>query len=402
MVTDILVPFEQEGTKAVVRSWLKKIGDPVAENDPLVELETDKVTQEIASPAAGVLSEILLDTDNEALPGAILGRVGPAFAAVMSEVEIVSPKMLPPDTSAVQHSSALLGLSPAVRRAVVQHNIDPETILGTGRGGRLTRADVDAAVAERGREGAAKQALPTSVTLRETGGVRAIPHDRMRLAIAANMLNSVTIAPHVTAVFEADFSAIMAHRRKHKPAYEKEGIGLTFTAYLIAACVEAMRAAPAINGRWFDDRLEIYDAINIGVGTSLGEKGLIVPVVQGAQELSLRGIATRLGDLTNRARAEKLTSADVRGGTFTISNHGVSGSLFATPIIIAQPQSAILGVGKLEKRVVVREVECIDTIQIRPMCFVSLTIDHRVVDGHQTNAWLSKFVEVLESWPIDG
>jgi 2-oxoglutarate dehydrogenase E2 component (dihydrolipoamide succinyltransferase) len=402
MVTDILVPFEQEGTKAVVRSWLKKIGDPVAENDPLVELETDKVTQEIASPAAGVLSEILLDTDNEALPGAILGRVGPAFAAVMSEVEIVSPKMLPPDTSAVQHSSALLGLSPAVRRAVVQHNIDPETILGTGRGGRLTRADVDAAVAERGREGAAKQALPTSVTLRETGGVRAIPHDRMRLAIAANMLNSVTIAPHVTAVFEADFSAIMAHRRKHKPGYEKEGIGLTFTAYLIAACVEAMRAAPAINGRWFDDRLEIYDAINIGVGTSLGEKGLIVPVVQGAQELSLRGIATRLGDLTNRARAEKLTSADVRGGTFTISNHGVSGSLFATPIIIAQPQSAILGVGKLEKRVVVREVECIDTIQIRPMCFVSLTIDHRVVDGHQTNAWLSKFVEVLESWPIDG
>src|SRR5688572_20271670 len=160
-----------------------------------------------------------------------------------------------------------------------------------------------------------------------------------------------------------------------------------------------MKVAPAINSRWHDDRLELFDDINIGVGTALGEKGLIVPVLRKVQTLSLKGIAAGIEALIDKARAEKLTGADVSGGTFTISNHGVSGSLFASPIIINQPQSAILGVGKLEKRVVVREVDGVDAIQIRPLAFVSLTIDHRVVDGHQTNAWLSRFVEVLESWP---
>ena len=155
------------------------------------------------------------------------------------------------------------------------------------------------------------------------------------------------------------------------------------------------------NSRWHADKLELFDDINIGVGTALGTKGLIVPVLRQVQRLSLKGIAAGLDELVEKARAEKLTTADIKGGTFTISNHGVSGSLFAAPIIINQPQSAILGVGKLEKRVVVREVGGVDTIQIRPLAYVSLTIDHRVVDGHQTNAWLSRFVEILESWPRD-
>ncbi len=223
----------------------------------------------------------------------------------------------------------------------------------------------------------------------------------MRLAIAQNMLNSVTVAPHVTAVFECDFSAIMAHRAKHKAAFQKSGANLTYTAYVVAACAEAMKVAPAINSRWYDDRLDLYDDINIGVGTALGDKGLVVPVIDHVQTLSLLGIARQLTDLIGRARDGKLTPADMRGGTFTISNHGVSGSLFASPIIIAQPQSAILGVGKLEKRVVVREVGGVDTIQIRPLCYVSLTIDHRVVDGHQTNLWLSRFVEIVEGWPLE-
>ena len=235
-----------------------------------------------------------------------------------------------------------------------------------------------------------------------SGAVRSIPHDRMRLAIAQNMHASVTTAPHVTAVFECDLTAITAHRRRNKAAYEAQGAKLTFTCYFVAAAVEAMRASPRINSRWFDDRLEVYDDVGIGIGTALGDEGLVVPVVQNAQTLSLHGISAALTDLTERARAKKLAPADMRGGTFTISNHGVSGSLLATPVIIAQPQSAILGVGKLEKRVVVREVDGIDTIQIRPMCYVSLTIDHRVVDGHQTNGWLTRFVEVLEKWSLDG
>jgi 2-oxoglutarate dehydrogenase E2 component (dihydrolipoamide succinyltransferase) len=159
-----------------------------------------------------------------------------------------------------------------------------------------------------------------------------------------------------------------------------------------------MRAVPVINSRWHADHLELFDDVNIGIGTALGDKGLVVPVVHRAQTLSLQGIAARLHDLTARARSGQLKAADMKDGSFTISNHGVSGSLVATPIIIQQPQSAILGVGKLEKRVVVREVDGVDAIQIRPMAFVSLTIDHRVVDGHQTNAWLTAFVQALESF----
>lgn len=423
-MTDIVVPHEQEGTKAIVRSWLRKVGDIVAVNDPLVELETDKVTQEISSPAAGVLAEILLDTDDEATPGAVLGRLASASQAVAGEPDGASAEDTAGERSEVESGLALPSnadpafppqvgaLSPAVRRAVAQHRIDPATITGTGRRGRLTRADVDDAVAKRDEQPPQVVAAPPVAVERvdtasvppapspTTSGGRGIPHDRMRLAIAENMLRSVTTAPHVTAVFEADFSAIMAHRRRHKEAFTRDGANLTYTAYLVAASVAAMQVAPAINGRWHADRLELLHDINIGVGTALGDKGLIVPVVSRAQELSLLGVARRLDELIGRARENKLLPADVRGGTFTISNHGVSGSLFAAPIIIAQPQSAILGVGKLEKRVVVREVDGVDTIQIRPMAYVSLTIDHRVVDGHQTNGWLTKFVETLERWPL--
>lgn len=414
-MTDIVVPFEQEGTKAVVRSWLKSIGDSVEEHDPLVELETDKVTQEVPSPGRGILVEILLATDAEATPGAILGRLADSSAVsaagVSDESESIGeaesglatgPALTVPMQSL---SMAVSGaLSPAVRRAVQQHKIDPESLVGTGRAGRLTRADVDEAVAKRDSASTVQELAPAAVTPVspiQIGGVRTVPHDRMRLAIAQNMLASVTVAPHVTAVFECDFSAIIDHRRKHKNSFEGQGSKLTFTAYLIAAAVQAMRVAPTINSRWYDDRLEIFDDVGVGVGTALGDKGLVVPVVQSAQSLSLLGIAEALTGVTNRAREGKLLPADMRGGTFTISNHGVSGSLIATPIIINQPQSAILGVGKLEKRVVVREAGGVDTIQIRPMCYVSLTIDHRVVDGHQTNGWLTKFVEVIEGWPID-
>ena len=162
-----------------------------------------------------------------------------------------------------------------------------------------------------------------------------------------------------------------------------------------------MAAAPNVNARWHEDFLEVFEDVNVGMGVSLGESGLIVPVIARAQTLSLKQIATKLGDLTERARNNALKPADVQGGTFTISNHGVSGSLLAAPIIINQPQSAILGVGKLEKRVVVREIDGADAMVIKPMAYVSLTIDHRVLDGHQTNAWLTRFVEILETWPLE-
>jgi 2-oxoglutarate dehydrogenase E2 component (dihydrolipoamide succinyltransferase) len=397
-VIDILVPDEQEGTKAVVRAWLKQVGDAVAVNDPLVELETDKVTQEVPAPAAGVLAEIVLDTDADAVPGALLGRIeagepatasspakGPHQSSTLmgpkagaQDAKRKAPAGAPGPRPAPAHSEARL--SPSVRRALQQHEIDPARITGSGRGGRITREDVDRAV---------EATTPSGAD---------IPHDRMRLKIAENMVRAVAEAPHVTALFEADFSAVAAH----KAAMAESGVKLSYTAYIVKAAAEAMAVAPAINGRWEKDRIAVSPTIDVGVGTALGEKGLVVPVVKDAGSLSLEQIGAALDDLTRRAREGKLTGGDVSGGSFTISNHGVSGSLLAAPIIIHQGQAAILGVGKLQKRVVVREVDGDDAIVILPMAYVTLTIDHRVVDGHQTNAWLTRFVEILENWPAAG
>ena len=392
---DVLAPAEQEGTKAVVRNWLKAIGERVTLDDPLVELETDKVTQEIPAPVTGVLHEIFMQGGEKAEPGAVLGRIR------LQQVEAMEAAAR---VAAARENASLpsqaVHYSPAVRRAAEEYSLDPATVTGTGKGGRVTRADMDAAhEAALQAPRAAENVAPAPVRAeRPAAGMRSRSktHSPMRLAIAEHMQMSVSTAPHVTAVFEADFSAVMRHRDKMKSA---SGAALSYTAYIVAACVSAMKAVPEVNSRWHDDRLEIFEDVNIGIGTALGNDGLVVPVIAEAQNLSLSGIAARLQDLTARARAKTLTPADMRGGTFTISNHGVSGSLLATPIIINQPQSAILGVGKLEKRVVVREVDGVDTIQIRPMAYVSLTIDHRALDGHQTNAWLSRFVETLEGWP---
>jgi 2-oxoglutarate dehydrogenase E2 component (dihydrolipoamide succinyltransferase) len=397
---EIRVPDEQEGTKAVVRAWLKQVGDTVAENDPLVELETDKVTQEVPAPAAGVLTEIVLDTDAEAVPGALLGRIQTASVRPERSAEREVEGQLAP-TAEKRPSTSLrtnevgelheTRLSPSVRRACLQHGIDPARIEGTGRNGRVTREDVDRAVAS-----------ATVVTVGEPATAQPrkfspqdIPHDRMRLTIAENMVRAVSEAPHVTAVFEADFSAVAAH----KAALAAKGVKLSYTAYVVKAAAEAMAVAPSINGRWEKDRIAISPTIDIGVGTALGEKGLVVPVVKDAGGLSLEQIGAKLDDMTRRARDGKLERSEVSGGSFTISNHGVSGSLLAAPIILHQGQAAILGIGKLEKRVIVREVNGQDAMLIRPMAYVTLTIDHRVVDGHQTNAWMSRFVEILEGWP---
>ncbi|MFL6726109.1 MAG: 2-oxo acid dehydrogenase subunit E2, partial [Sphingomicrobium sp.] len=313
------------------------------------------------------------------VPDEVLGA--PAKAGVQPEEE-EEPELLPSQ----ENGHAENRLSPSVRRALQQHGIEPSRIPGTGRDGRITREDVDRAVAK---------ATVVSVGEPVKAPSHDIPHDRMRLKIAENMARAVAEQPHVTAVFEADFSAVAAH----KAGQAAKGVKLSYTAYIVKAAAEAMAAAPAINGRWEEDCIAISPTVDIGVGTALGEKGLVVPVVKDAGSLSLEQIGHKLDDLTRRAREGKLTPGDVLGGSFTISNHGVSGSLLAAPIILHQGQAAILGVGKLEKRAVVREIDGQDAILVRPMAYVTLTIDHRVVDGHQTNAWLTRFVEVLESWP---
>ena len=293
-------------------------------------------------------------------------------------------------------------LSPAVRRLLAEHRVRPDDLTGSGAGGRITADDVLAHVAARSSAPAPLPAQPAAWPAGppSEAGIRRVPHSALRRRIAEHMVSSLLhTAPHVTTVFEADFGAVLAHRERHREAFASRGAPLTLTAYVIAACVDAIRAVPETNARWTEEALEIIERIDIGVGTALPGGALIVPVIRDVAALDLEEIARRLADLTTRAREDRLSPAEVRGGTFTISNHGVSGSLLAAPIVINQPQSAILGVGKLERRPVVVDSDGEERIAIRPRCYLTLTIDHRVMDGQRANAFMEVLVRRLSGWP---
>jgi 2-oxoglutarate dehydrogenase E2 component (dihydrolipoamide succinyltransferase) len=391
-MTDIVLPTDQsEGTSNTVGKWYKAVGDPVSQNEPLLEITTDKVTVEIAAPVSGVLAEILKPEGEAVEPGDVVGRIGAGGGG-----EIASAATQPRNDSEARPSrgdtvrdqssrggAAADAISPAVRRMLQEHGLDAAQVKGTGRGGRITVQDVESLLGSTSRP--AVQAPPERG---EGPSSRLIPHSAMRRAIADHMVKSVATAPHVTSVFEADLSAVIRHREAHQKAF-------TFTAYFVRASVAALQAVPEVNSRWQDQGLELYDDCNIGIGTALPGGGLIVPVLRQAQDLDLAETARRLEDLTTRARAGTLEPRDVQGGTFTISNHGVSGSLLAAPIVINQPQSAILGIGKLEQRV---RVTAGGGFEARPMLYVTLTIDHRALDGFQANAFLSRWVEAVEQW----
>jgi 2-oxoglutarate dehydrogenase E2 component (dihydrolipoamide succinyltransferase) len=404
---EIRAPSEQtEGTRSQIQRWLKSVGDAVAENEPLIELETDKVTIEIPAPAGGVLAEILKQEQDEIAPGELLGRIqtgaeSHASAKAMPVKETHAPAIDDATTAALSaHAVALSGgrNSPAVRRLLSEHKLHASEVRGSGAGGRITVDDVLEHVARK-QPAASPRVREQPAAPPAAGQGRRVPHTSVRKRIAERMVESLLhTAPHVTTIFELDLGAVLAHRARHRADFEQRGASLTLTAYFLAACVDAIREVPEVNSRWSDDALEIYDNIDIGVGTAVEGKGLVVPVVRAVESLDLFGIARTLSDLVARAREDKLTPADVRGGTFTISNHGVSGSLVATPIVINQPQSAILGVGKLEKRAVVVDDNGTDKIVVQPRCYVTLTLDHRVMDGHRANRFLQVLVGRLENW----
>jgi 2-oxoglutarate dehydrogenase E2 component (dihydrolipoamide succinyltransferase) len=392
---EVRAPAEQtEGTRSQVQRWLKAQGDLVRADEPLLELETEKVTVEIAAPADGVLQEILKPEQADVEPGDLLAMIVPAVDGATTGVATAAARPVLPATGthAAAAAPAVGGRlpgrvagsapSPAVRRLLAERGLSAADVRGTGAGGRITVDDVLAIAPREEPQGVA--------------GVRLQPHSSMRRRIAERMVESLHVAPHVTTVFEADMSAVLAHRARHRADFESRGASLTLTAYVLEACVAAIRAVPEVNSRWTDDALELHEAMHIGVATALGERGLVVPVVRDVQSLDLFGIAQALGGLVARARGDALTPADVRGGTFTVSNHGVSGSLLASPIVIPQPQSAILGIGRLEKRAVVLSGEGEDRIAVRPRCYVTLTIDHRVMDGERANRFLAVLVRGLE------
>ena len=371
-IVDVRMFEEQtEGTESFVGVWLKKLGERVQANEPVVEISTDKVSMEIAAPASGVLTEVLKAENEQVQPGEVLGRIetdGEERTAPRQEVR----------SEKVDHSTASVErLTPAIRKLLEEHHLEPHQIPATGRGGRLTHQDVTDFIAN-----GSQVDKPES---------RMVPHTPMRRTIANHMARSVAAAPHVTSVFEADLSRVLEHREARK-----QNGAASITAYLIQAAVKALAAVPEVNSRWHDDALEIFTDRNIGIGTATPDGGLVVPVIRRAQDLSLEEIAHRLSDLTQKARAAKLARDDIEGATFTISNHGVSGSLVAAPIIIPVGQTAILGVGRLEKRAVVVEENGADVIRARPMMYVTLTVDHRALDAQQTNAFLTQFVAAIQ------
>jgi 2-oxoglutarate dehydrogenase E2 component (dihydrolipoamide succinyltransferase) len=391
---DIRMPEEQkEGTEASLGTWLKRAGDVVQENEPLVEISTDKVTIEIASPASGVLSEVLKSEGDAVLPGELLGRIQTdATGASVSQASSESVPVTKAGAAATVSSAAHDSYSPSVRRLLREHNLDPAQVPKVGRGGRLTVEDVEAFLAISTQTEAAAAGAPKES--RFTG--RRVPHTPMRRSIANHMTRSVQMAPHVTSVFEADLSRVLFDRETRKAASNGEGVP-SVTAYLLSAVLQAIKGVPEVNSKWHDDALEVFDEVNLGFGTALDKGGLVVPVIHSAHAMEFLSLARSLRDLTLKARSGKLTQADMDGGTFTISNHGVSGSLLAAPIILPHGQAAILGAGKLQRRVVVCESGGRELFRIRPMMYVTLTVDHRVLDGQQTNGFLTAFVKALET-----
>jgi 2-oxoglutarate dehydrogenase E2 component (dihydrolipoamide succinyltransferase) len=428
MATRVVMPQLGESVvEGTVTRWLKNEGEAVEEFEALLEVNTDKVDTEIPAPATGHLLKAYVAEGTTVRVGALLAAIGQPGEAIpepeASDVKADAAAASGP-SSAASSSNAAVGpktelgfISPVVARMASEHNLDLRQIRGTGASGRITKKDVLAHLQSQSAAPWETPALgelfrpteevhgggeaPASSSPSPTAG-EVIPLDTVRRAIADHMLRSKATSPHVTTVMEADMRRVVAHRLAHRQDFARDGINLTYTAYFAAACVAALRAVPMVNASWSDQGIRLHPHIHLGVAVSLGEQGLIVPVIKDAGQKSLLGLAQALSDLAARARSKKLLPEDVQGGTFTITNHGVSGSLFATPII-NQPQAGILGVGAVQKRVVAIETRdssgtLTDSIAIRPMVYLTLTFDHRILDGAVADAFLGKVVETLQAW----
>jgi len=395
-MVDIIMPdSDEEGTEATMENWLIQPGEYIDRNDPIAEVATDKVTMEVAAPVCGYLREIIVEVGDPVEPGMLLGKLEHSHEHNAAHHHEEAKEEKPASAEKTSESSkpierSEVRLSPAVKKLIKEHSLNTDLIPGSGKGGRITVADVEGYMERLDAEGPTTQGPDFEEKL--------LKHNNMRLSIADHMIMSaLETTPHVTAIFEADLSNIIAHRKRHKEDYARRGARLTFTSYFVHATVEACRHMPTVNGQWMDDGIQLFDHCNVGVATSLDDQGLIVPVIKNAQDMDLFQISEQIGDLAERARTKKLSLNDVKDGTITITNHGVSGSLIGTPII-NQPQNAIVGIGKMEKRVKVVEVNGKDEFVAKPMCYVTLTFDHRGIDGYTGNMWLTRFIETLQSW----
>ena len=403
MSNEIRVPTLGESiTEATIAQWYKKPGDAVAMDEPLCELETDKVTIEVPAQSAGVLSEVLAEEGATVEVGALLGSIAegegapapastpeaaPEAAAPAQEKAPEKTEEKAPETGAAKAADA--DLSPAVRRMVEEHNLDAGAIDGTGKGGRVTKADVVQAM----DSGTAQLSSAIANSALANNGVREerVKMTRLRKTIAARLKESQNTAAQLTTFNEVDMGALMQLRRDYKDLFEqKYGVRLGFMGFFARACVTALHEIPAVNAEIAEDEIIYKNYVNMGVAVGT-EKGLVVPVLRDVQNMGLAQIEQTIGDMGRKARDGKLAIDDLQGGTFTMSNGGVYGSLMSTPIL-NMPQSGILGMHKIQERPVVMDGQ----IVVRPMMYLALSYDHRIVDGKEAVTFLVRVKESLE------
>lgn len=403
MSTEVVVPALGESvTEATVAGWLKANGDIVAQDEPIVELETDKVTVEVNSPTAGVLDFANFEVGETVDVGAVLcvikestsDNIG-ALTGKQSEVTVDETKGVERTRS---NNSATEILSPAVRKILDENNLDPTQIVGTGKDGRLLKGDVLAVL--NGKEAASPvtessaEEVHQAATLETKANSRReerVKMSRLRQAVASRLKEAQNTAAMLTTYNEADMSAVISMRNEFKEAFEaKHKVRLGFMSFFVKACVDALRALPAVNAEIAEDEIiyKNYYDIGVAVGTP---KGLVVPVLRDADKKGLAEIEQSIGDFGTRARDGKLTLEELSGGTFTISNGGVYGSLMSSPIL-NPPQSGILGIHKIQER----PIAVNGAVEIRPMMYLALSYDHRIVDGREAVTFLVKIKEIIE------
>ncbi|MEQ1547870.1 MAG: 2-oxoglutarate dehydrogenase complex dihydrolipoyllysine-residue succinyltransferase [Chakrabartia sp.] len=386
MTTEVTVPVLGESiSEATLGTWLKKPGEAVAQDEAIASLETDKVAVEVPSPVAGVMGTQFVKEGDTVQVGAVIAAIeaGNVAASVASAAPVSAPA---PVVDAVDAAGDLT-LSPSVRRLVLERGVDPSTIRGTGKDGRLTKDDVMAAATSSAPVVAAAPAVSATSTRPE----ERVRMTRLRQTVAKRLKQAQNEAALLTTFNDVDMSAVMAARAKYKDLFEKKhGVRLGFMGFFVKAACMALRDIPAVNASIEGDEIVYHDYADISVAVS-APNGLVVPVIRDAQDMSVATIERTIGDFGARAKAGSLTMDDMKGGTFTISNGGVFGSLMSTPIINT-PQSAVLGLHRIEDRPVVRDGQ----IVIRPMMYLALSYDHRLIDGREAVTFLVALKNAIE------
>ena len=405
MASEIRVPTLGESvTEATIAQWYKKKGEAVSMDEPLCELETDKVTIEVPAQSAGVLEEVLFEEGATVEVGALLGSIDaegtPAAPAETPAAEAPTPEPSAPaepvapaaPPAADTQSDAL---APSVRRLISEHGLSPADIAATGKDGRLTKGDVLAAVsgqvsAPSSQTSTTRIARPASTN--QSAREERVKMTRLRQTIARRLKESQDTAAQLTTFNEVDMSALMQLRSEYKDLFEKKyGVRLGFMSFFVRACVTALHEIPAVNAEINGDEIIYKNYVNMGIAVGT-EKGLVVPVLRDVQDMGLAQIEQTIGDFGRKARDGKLAIEDLQGGTFTVSNGGVYGSLMSTPILNL-PQSGVLGMHKIQERPMVVNGQ----VEVRPMMYLALSYDHRIVDGKEAVTFLVRVKESLEA-----